>query len=83
MRNVHRRLQGIFGAEYGLTVRTPVEGGTRVEMRVPRRAPRGAFALVGADGSLRSAARVRASPVDIEETRPRTRAVGGPRPCAH
>ncbi len=54
MRNVHRRLQGIFGAEYGLTVRTPVEGGTRVEMRVPRRAPRGAFALVGADDDVRT-----------------------------
>ena len=39
MQNVQRRLQGLFGPEYGLTVKTPLEGGTRVEIRVPRRMP--------------------------------------------
>lgn len=39
MQNVQRRLQGLFGPEYGLTVKTPPEGGTRVEIRVPRRMP--------------------------------------------
>ncbi len=40
MQNVQRRLQGIFGPDYGLEVKTPVEGGTRVEIRVPRRRKR-------------------------------------------
>jgi two-component system sensor histidine kinase YesM len=39
MQNVQRRLQGLFGPEYGLTVKSPLEGGTRVEIRVPRRMP--------------------------------------------
>jgi len=39
MENVQRRLQGLFGPEYGLTVKTPAVGGTRVEIRVPRRMP--------------------------------------------
>jgi len=43
MQNVQRRLQGLFGPEYGLTVKTPPEGGTRVEIRVPRRMPMSAM----------------------------------------
>jgi len=38
MRNVHQRLQALFGANYGLRVSNPPEGGTRVEIRVPRKA---------------------------------------------
>ncbi|MCZ7663656.1 MAG: histidine kinase [Thermoleophilia bacterium] len=38
--NVKRRLEGLFGPEYGLSVSSPAGGGTRVELRVPRRAPR-------------------------------------------
>jgi LytS/YehU family sensor histidine kinase len=40
LRNVQRRLEGIFGPEYGLSVSTPPGGGTRVELRVPRRTAR-------------------------------------------
>jgi LytS/YehU family sensor histidine kinase len=47
LRNVQRRLQGVFGHEYGLRISTPPEGGTRVEVRVPRRAPRIVFSSVG------------------------------------
>jgi LytS/YehU family sensor histidine kinase len=37
MQNVQRRLQGLYGPDYGLVVSTPPGGGTRVEMRFPRR----------------------------------------------
>lgn len=47
LRNVQRRLQGVFGHDYGLHIMNPPEGGTRVEMRVPRRAPRLVFSSVG------------------------------------
>jgi len=43
MQNVQRRLQGLFGPDYGLTVKTPPDGGTRVEIRVPRRMPMSAM----------------------------------------
>jgi LytS/YehU family sensor histidine kinase len=45
--NVQRRLQGVFGYDYGLRIMNPPEGGTRVEMRVPKRAPHVVFLPVG------------------------------------
>ena len=47
MRNVQRRLQGLYGPEYGLTISNPAEGGTRVEMRVPVQVPGRAVSLTG------------------------------------
>ncbi len=55
MKNVQRRLKGLFGPEYGLVVRTPEEGGTIVEVHLPRRVPPDTYALVegaGTDGSV-------------------------------
>jgi LytS/YehU family sensor histidine kinase len=54
MRNVQRRLQGIFGSEYGLRIFNPPEGGTRVEVRIPRRAPQLVFSTVGSGIASRS-----------------------------
>jgi LytS/YehU family sensor histidine kinase len=48
LRNVQRRLQGVYGHDYGLRISSPPEGGTRVEVRIPRRAPRFVFSSVGA-----------------------------------
>ncbi len=50
MRNVQRRLLGLYGIGYGLTISNPIEGGTRIEMRVPRRAPERANSLTGGRG---------------------------------
>lgn len=36
MRNVQRRLAGLFGPQYGLAVRSPETGGTVVELHLPR-----------------------------------------------
>lgn len=52
MRNVQRRLQGLFGPEHGLAVSTPPEGGTRVELRIPRRPTPEVLALVAAEASV-------------------------------
>ncbi|MCJ8012086.1 histidine kinase [Paenibacillus sp. KQZ6P-2] len=38
--NVHRRIQLVFGEEYGLTVESSLEQGTRMFMRMPRSAPK-------------------------------------------
>ena len=35
--NTHRRLQILFGKDYGLTYRSVLNEGTEVEIRVPRR----------------------------------------------
>jgi LytS/YehU family sensor histidine kinase len=48
--NVQRRLQGLYGEAYGLTVIKRPEGGTRVEMRVPRRVTDRAASLSGDRG---------------------------------
>lgn len=46
MKNVQRRLKGLFGPEYGLVVRAPKEGGTIVEVHLPRRVSADTYALV-------------------------------------
>jgi sensor histidine kinase YesM len=46
MRNVQRRLVGLFGPQYGLVVRSPESGGTIVEVHLPRRIPPTVFSLV-------------------------------------
>lgn len=55
MRNVQRRLTGLFGPQYGLVVRSPETGGTVVEVHLPRRIPMSVFSPAeggrhGADG---------------------------------
>ncbi|MHB1343230.1 MAG: histidine kinase [Thermoleophilia bacterium] len=52
MRNVQRRLTGLFGPQYGLVVRSPEDGGTVVEVHLPRRIPPAAHSLVGSGGGV-------------------------------
>ena len=33
--NIHRRIQGLFGAAYGLTIHTDVESGFKISLRIP------------------------------------------------
>jgi LytS/YehU family sensor histidine kinase len=46
MRNVQRRLAGLFGPQYGLVVRSPETGGTVVEVHLPRRISPAVFSLI-------------------------------------
>jgi len=46
MRNVQRRLVGLFGPQYGLVVRSPDTGGTVVEVHLPRRISPAVYSLI-------------------------------------
>ena len=46
MRNVQRRLVGLFGTQYGLAIRSPASGGTIVEVHLPRHIPPSVSSLI-------------------------------------